>query len=444
MQNESEKLSRRSFLKESSVAAAGASAFTIIKPELVRGAGKEKLKAGVIGCGGRGTGAVVNLLSGDPHVELVAMADLFEDKLETSIGRLRDNAYVARMAKEPAQLTNTPIEKMVASIQQRVKAGGDSRHTGLDGYKKVIAADLDIVLLTTPPGWRPIHFEAAIEAGKHVFTEKPIATDPAGTRRFLAANRKAQEKKLTVMSGAQRRSSPDFVETIRKIHDGALGEVLAAYSNYLSRPVIHAKARDPKWADAEWQHRNWYAFVWLCGDQIVEQHFHNIDCINWALNGHPVKVVASGGAAWRTRDDVWGNIYDHLTSDFVYANGVHYSSSCRQLPEPTYRDVSDLVVGAKGRSNCHDLAPAGLNGQVQEHINMLRSIRGDGPYINHGIAVAESTLTAIMGRESAYSGQEITWDQIMASKQDLMPKAFDMDMKINPPPVPVPGIYKFI
>ncbi|MGH9576872.1 MAG: Gfo/Idh/MocA family protein, partial [Terriglobales bacterium] len=300
------------------------------------------------------------------------------------------------------------------------------------------------VMLTTPPGWRPIHFEAAVNAGKHVFTEKPIATDPTGTRRFIEAARKAQEKKLTVMSGAQRRSSSDFIETIRKLQDGAIGEVLAAYSNYLSRPVMHAKARDPKWADAEWEHRNWYSFVWLCGDQIVEQHFHNIDCINWAMNAHPVKVVASGGAVWRPREELYGNIYDHVTSDFVYPNGVHLSSSCRQLPDPAYTIVNDLIVGSKGRTNCRDLGTAGLNGQVQEHIEMLKSIRGDGPYINHGLAVAESTMTCIMARESAYSGQEITWEQAMASKQDLMPRNFDMDMKMTPPALPVPGVYKFV
>lgn len=444
MQNESDRISRRSFLKKSTAVAVAGSTFTIVKPELVRGAGKELLKAGVVGCGGRGTGAVVNLLSGDPNVELVAMADLFEDKLEASIGRLRDPQYVARLAKEPAELTNTPLDAMVASIQKRVKAGGERRFTGFDAYKKVIASDVDIVLLCTPPGYRPIHFEAAVEANKHVFTEKPIATDPVGTRRFMAAARKAEQRKLTVMSGAQRRSSKDYVETIQKIHDGALGEILAAYANYLSRPVMHAKAHDPKWGEMEWEHRNWYAFVWLCGDQVVEQHFHNIDCINWALGAHPVKVVASGGAVWRPREELYGNIYDHISADFVYANGVHFSSACRQLPEPTYREVSDLVVGAKGRSNCRDLAPAGLNGQVQEHINMLRSIRGDGPYINHGMAMAESTMTAIMARESAYSGQAITWDQAMASQQDLMPKTFDFDVKMEAPPLPVPGVYKFI
>ncbi len=441
MQNQTNKISRRSFLKDSTAAAS--SAFVIIKPELVRGAGQQMLKAGLVGCGGRGTGAVVNLLSGDPNVELVAMADLFEDKLEQSISRLRDPQYVARNSKDVAQFTNTPLSELVASVQKRINATGERRFTGSDGYKKVIESGVDIVLLCTPPGWRPIHFEAAIEANKHVFTEKPVGTDPVGTRRFMAAAKKAEEKKLTVMSGAQRRSSQDYVETIRKIHDGALGEVLAAYAQYLSRPVMHAQARDAKWSDLEWQHRNWYAFVWLCGDQVVEQHFHNIDCINWALGAHPVRVVALGGAVWRPREELYGNIYDHVSADFVYANGVHFSSACRQLPEPAYRNVSDLVVGTKGRSNCRDLASPGLNGQVQEQVDMCRSIRGEGPYINHGMAVAESTMTAIMARESAYSGLEITWDMVMASQQDLMPKAFDFNLKLEPPPLPVPGVYKF-
>jgi predicted dehydrogenase len=299
-------------------------------------------------------------------------------------------------------------------------------------------------MLCTPPGYRPIHFEAAIEAGKHVFTEKPIATDPVGTRRFMDATRKAQQRKLTVMSGAQRRSSTDYIETVQKIRDGAIGEILAAYSYYLSGPVLHAKARDPKWGDMEWQHRNWYSFLWLCGDQIVEQHFHNLDFMNWALGGHPVKVVASGGIAWRPREELYGNIFDHMNSDFVYANGVRLTSHCRQYPRDLYRNVSDLIVGTRGRTDGRDLGSRGINGQVQEHINLVKSIRGEGPYINDGMAVAESTMTAIMARESAYSGQEITWDQIMASKQDLMPKAFDYKLQMEPPPLPMPGVYKFV
>ncbi len=431
-------ISRRTLL----AGAAGAT-LTVLKPELVRGAGKERLKAALVGCGGRGTGAIVNLLSGDPNVEIVAMADIFADKMETSLKNLNDANYVGRMVKDVAPFVNSTPEELVASVQKRVKVTPENRFVGFDAYRKAIASSADIVMLCTPPGYRPAHFEAAIEARKHVFAEKPIATDPVGVRRFMAAARKAEQNKLVVMSGAQRHSSKDYVETVRKIHDGALGEITSVYARYLSRPVMHAKARDPQWGDMEWQHRNWYAFVWICGDQIVEQHFHNIDFINWVMGAHPEKVVASGGAAWRTRDEVYGNIYDHLTSEFTYPNGVRLASSCRQLPAPVYTEVADLIVGTKGRSNGKDLADAGLNGQVQEHINMLKSIRGDAPYVNHGIAVAESTMTAIMAREAAYSGSEVTWAQVMASTQDLQPKEFDYKVKMASVPIAVPGTYKF-
>ncbi|MGC8793269.1 MAG: Gfo/Idh/MocA family protein [Bryobacteraceae bacterium] len=414
----SEPLSRRSFLGKS---AAGAATFTIVRPELVRGWGQARLRAGLIGVGGRGTGAVRDLLTGNPNVEVVAMADIFEDHLEKNLAKLKADP----------------------KFGDRVKVEPDHRFIGFDAYKRLIASDVDIVMLCTPPGWRPVHFEAAIEAGKHVFTEKPVATDSVGCRRFMAAARKAEEKKLTVMSGAQRRSTREYIETVRKIQDGAIGEIVALYSNYLSGPVMHAKARDPKWGDMEWQHRNWYSFLWLCGDQIVEQHFHNIDFINWVMGTHPVRVVASGGASWRPRQELYGNIYDHMFSDFVYPNGVHYSSHCRQYPQGCYRIVNDLIVGTKGRSTGNDMGTKGINGQVQEHIDMVKSILGEGPYINHGMAVAESTMTCIMARESAYSGQEITWEMIMNSQQDLMPKEFGYDVKIEPPPLPVPGIYKF-
>lgn len=405
---------------------AAATAFTIIKPELVKGAGKEKLKAGLIGCGGRGTGAVGQILEGNDNVEIVAMADIFEDKLEGSLRRLREG-------QQPQ------------AIKDRVKVTPEHRFVGFDAYKKLIASDIDIVMLCTPPGYRPEHFEAAINAGKHVFAEKPIATDPVGVRRFIAATKLATQKKLTVMSGAQRRSTREYRETWQKIKDGAIGDVVAAYSRYLSGPVMHAKARDPKWGDMSWQHRNWYSFIWICGDQIVEQHFHNIDAINWFMGGHPAKVVATGGAVWRPREELYGNIYDHMSSDFVYPNGVRLTSVCRQFPN-SIRDVHDLLVGTKGKSNLTDLAAPGarFNGQVQEHIDMVKSILGTGPYINHGIEVAESTLTCIMARESAYSGLEITWDMIMNSKQDLQPKAFEYDLRMEAPPLPVPGVYKFV
>jgi predicted dehydrogenase len=406
-------MTRRNFLKNS--------AFTIVPPQLVRGAGQAKLNAALVGCGGRGTGAATQLLQGNENVELVALADIFEDNQERCLTRLRN----------------------VRDIQSRLNIQPDRRFIGFDAYQKVLASDIDIVLLCTPPGYRPLHFEAAIEAGKHVFAEKPIATDPTGVRRFLAAAKRAQVRKLTVMSGAQRRSASDYRETVQRLQDGQIGEITAAYAWWLGGPVIKQNARDPKWADMTWQNRAWYSYLWLCGDQIVEQHFHNIDVILWVMGTHPEKVVASGGAAWRPRQEIYGHIYDHISAEFTFANGVRFSSSCRQYPRGLHNQIGELVVGSQGRSNCRDLGKPGINSQVQEHIDMVKSIRGEGPYINHGQAVAESTLTCIMARESAYSGQEITWDMILNSKQDLFPKAFDYEQKLEAAPLPVPGQYQF-
>jgi predicted dehydrogenase len=428
--------SRRNFI------GAGVSAFTIVKPELVRGAGKEKLKVGLVGCGGRGTTAAFDMLAGNENVELVAMADVFEDHLEKSLAELRD---------PKAKLAGVPDRTKYPDIQQRIKVDPEHHFTGFDAYKKVIASDVDIVMLCTPPGYRSIHFEAAVAAKKHVFAEKPIAVDATGVRRFLAAAKKSEELKLTVMCGAQRHHFTEFQETIKMIHDGAIGEVVALNSWYLSRPVFHVPSRDAKWSDTEFQHRNWYSFLWICGDQMVEQHFHNLDTINWVMGTHPIKVVASGGAIWRPRKEYYGNIYDHMSADFVYPNGVHYNTTCRQYQGDCTQRIDDLVVGTKGRSNCTDKCRPSEKvnvwdhrAYVQEHIALVNSIRGNGPYVNQGKMVAESTMTAIMARESAYSGLEITWDQIMASKQDLMPKALDMSNKMDIPPLPVPGEYKFI
>jgi predicted dehydrogenase len=234
---------------------------------------------------------------------------------------------------------------------------------------------------------------------------------------------------------------------VRKIQDGQIGDVVATYAYWEGTPVVQQpNGRNPKWGDMTWEHRNWYAFVWLCGDQIVEQHLHNIDVCNWVMGTHPVEVVASGGAVWRPRaDETYGNIYDHVGADFIYPNGVHMSSYCRQFPRPAATNVSELIVGTKGRSTAKDLgAGEKTTPYVAEHTAMAASIRGDGPYVNHGMTVAESTMTCIMGRESAYSGQKITWDQMMSSQLDLMPKNFDYDASISPTPFPVPGVYKFV
>lgn len=413
---------------------------------IARGAASGRLKAGLIGCGGRGTQAAVDILTGNPDVELAAMADVFEDHLEGSLNSLRDPKFIARNVERGGDGVNKiqATDELVASIRERVAVQPDHHFTGFDAYRKVIDSGVDIVMLATPPGYRPAHFEAAVNAKKHVFTEKPIATDATGVRRFLAAARKAQELKLSVVSGAQRHAHRDYVETVDKIHNGEIGEIVALNSWYLSGPVFHARARDAKWGDMEWEHRNWYSFLWLCGDQIVEQFIHNIDFMNWVMGTHPEKVVASGGVAWRGKEELYGNIYDHMSSQFVYPKGVHLSADCRQYPNATYRNVSDLIVGTKKRSNGLDMGTHDINPYVREHQKLVNSITGKGPYENQSQGVAESTLTCIMARESAYSGIEVTWDMAMNSKQDLMPKSFDYKEKMDPGPVPVPSVYKFV
>jgi predicted dehydrogenase len=420
---------RRNFL---SAAVASAAAFQIIKPELVRGQGKPKLTAGIVGCGGRGTRGVAEMIRGNPNVELVAMADLFEDQLEKSLTRLRES------------------DEFPAEVHQNIKVDPENHFYGYDAYKKLIDSGVDIVLLHTPPGWRPLHFEYAVNAGKHIFAEKPLATDCMGAQKMMRLAKLSEEKKLTVMIGAQRRSQQEYVETVKRLQDGEIGEILATYANWISGPVTKGAEYEDKTeaGTLEWQQRAWYQHVWICGDQIVEQHLHNIDVINWVMGDHPVKAVASGGAIWRPEDRLHGNIYDHCATDFEFANGVHMSSHCRQYTnsgkDGGARRISELVVGTKGRSNCRDMAEQGPNPYVQEHIDMVRSILGTGPYQNRALEVANSTMTAIMGREAAYSGLEITWDMVMNSKQDLMPKDPQLGETFEIPPRPVPGEYKFV
>lgn len=450
MQSKPDSVTRRSFLGNS---AAAASVYSIIKPELVRGAGAERLRVGLIGCGGRGTQAVANLLSGDANVELVAAGDIFEDRLNTCLTQLHDPKFLQQNVQRVANFTRQPVQGLVDSVNKRVTVDAEHRFIGFDAYKKVLASNIDVVMLCATPGYRPAHFEAAVEAKKHVFAEKPFGTDPVGVRRSMAAAKKSEEMKLTVMSGAQRRFQKEYVESVAKIKDGAIGDVVATYANWIGTPVLQFTGgtwpgpkgqRDPKWSDMIWQNRNWYSFIWVCGDQVVEQHMHNIDVINWVMGTHPVRAIASGGAIWRPKSEPYGNIYDHLVTDFVYANGVHMTSHCRQFPSGSYGNVSELVVGTKGRSTCTNLGTPGMDPYVQEHIEMCKSIRGDGPYINHAMAVAESTMTCVMARESGYSGREITWDMVMASNLDLQPKALEYDMKLETPPLPVPGQYKFV
>lgn len=426
-----ESVTRRNFMQRSAgSAAATAAGLQIVRPQALRGDDNEKLSIGIVGCGGRGTRGVAEAIRGNPNYELHAMGDLFEDQLERSLRRLRDS------------------DEFPAEVKQQIKVAPENRYLGYDAYKKVVDSGVDVVFLHTPPGWRPLHLEYALNANKHVFAEKPLATDMMGAQKVIRLAKESEQKKLTVMIGAQRRSQKEYVESVQRIQDGEIGDVVATYANWISGPVIKG-ADFIERLDQEslaWQQRAWYSHVWICGDQIVEQHLHNIDVINWVLGDtHPVSVVASGGAVWRPREKLYGNIYDHVYADFEYANGVRMSSHCRQYPERKVRRVNELVVGTRGRSTVRDLGtPSQTSPYVQEHIDMVKSINGSGPYKNQALAVAYSTMTAIMGRESAYAGIEVTWDMAMNSKQNLIPDNPSLNGKHDVTELPRPGEYEFI
>ena len=407
--------SRRDFMKKS--AAAGA---VLSVPSFVFANSQATLKVGVIGCGGRGTGAVTDCAAADPGVELWAMGDVFPDRLEGS------SKYLSEQLKG------------------RYKVTKDRMFTGFDAYKQVIESGCDIVILASPPGFRPTHFAAAIAAGKHVFMEKPVATDAAGVRSVIEASKLAKQKNLAVVAGTQRRHDPGYVETINRIKDGQMGDVVACYA-YWNQGGLWMNPRKPEWSDMEWQLRNWLYFTWLSGDHICEQHIHNIDVCNWVMGAHPVKCISLGGRQVRT-DGAYGHIFDHFATEYEYANGVRLNSMCRQI-DGTVSRVSEHIVGAKGTSNPSAASikgekpfryePERPNPYVQEHVNLIKSIRSGQP-LNEGIQVAESTLTAIMGRMAAYTGQEVTWDQAMASQENLIPAQLELGA-IELPPVAVPG-----
>jgi predicted dehydrogenase len=414
-------MTRRAFIGVSTAATAATTAL-VATGNFAHAQGSGKIKVGVIGCGGRGSGAVRDILQADPDTEIVAIGDLFPDRLSGSI----------------AQLTN-PKD----GFAPRVKVPEDRRFSGFDAYKKVLATDCDVVILATPPGFRPLHFKAAIEAGKHVFLEKPVAVDPTGVRSVIASSELAAQKGLSVVAGTQRRHQAGYIETIARIHDGAIGDVVSAQC-YWNQGGLWMHKRRPEWSDTEWQIRNWLYFTWLSGDHITEQHVHNLDVINWVMKSHPVKALGLGGRQVRT-DPAYGHIFDHFTVEYEYANGVRMTSMCRQI-DGTASRVGEAIVGTKGTSN-----PGGsirgekafrfegkpVNPYVQEHIDLIKSIRDKKP-LNEGKQIAESTLTAIMGRLSAYTGQEVTWDQALNLPLDLSPEKYEFGT-LAVAPVAIPG-----
>jgi len=416
------RVNRRDFLKTAAAASAAVAVAGVVRPGYVAESGA--LRIGLIGCGGRGTGAARQALRAGEvtgvETQLVALADVFKDRLDA-----------ARKGFESSK---------------NAKLSDDTCFAGLDAYQKLLAADVNYVILATPPGFRPIHFEAAVNAKKSIFCEKPVGTDSVGIRRFMEAAKKSEEMNLSVVAGTQRRHHKGYIETIKKIHNGEIGDLLAARAYWCGGPVFKARERKPEWSDLEWQMRAWYSYCWICGDNIVEQHVHNLDVINWALGSHPVSAFASGGRAWKTNEEYMGNIWDNFSVDYEYKVGnrtVHMLSMSRHWNNCAGAN-GEAVVGAKGESNCHD--NLGAKGEplaepemVQEHADLISSITGKGPHLNEGIQVAESSFTAILGREAAYTGARLRWDDLLKSNLDLLPKELNFEAKNPPPPVPIPG-----
>lgn len=410
-------ITRRQFVAGATATTAALSAPSI----LARGFKMDQIKVGVIGCGGRGTGAAFNAVEADDGVVIWAMADVFADHMESSKKTLKEGV------KDKFQVTQ------------------DRTFIGFDAYKQLLALkEIDYVILATPPGFRPIHFAAAIEKGKHVFFEKPVATDAPGVRKVVAASQIAKQKGLSVVTGTQRRHDRAYMECMNRIHDGQMGDIVACYA-YWNQGSLWMHPRQDAWGDLEWQLRNWLYFAWLSGDHICEQHIHNLDVCNWAKNGHPVKCTSLAGRQVRT-EPAYGHIFDHFATEYEYADGSKMLSMCRQIDGCASR-VSEDIVGTKGRSNANTFIKGEnawrWDGQREdpymlEHKDLIKSIR-NGEAVNEGIRVAESTLTAIMGRMSAYTGKEISWDQAMNSLESLVPEHCDFDMKLSVPEIAVPG-----
>ncbi len=422
---------RRTFIETSSVAVVGSLA-TLALPQAVHAAGSDLLKVGLIGCGGRGSGAAVQALKADMNVKLWAMADAFDDRLQGSLKNL-----------EKAE-----------GLSDKLDVPPERRFVGFDAYREVIAC-CDVVLLCTPPQFRPLHLQAAVEAGKHVFAEKPCAVDAPGVRKVLAACAEAKKKGLSVVSGLCLRYDNGFRETIRRIHDGAVGQIHTLQANDY-RGGIWVKPRQPDWSDMTWQMRNWYYFTWLSGDFNVEQHVHFLDVCAWTMQDvYPVKAIGMGGRAVRSGPE-FGQIYDHFSVTYQWADGTKLFSNCRQQPG-CKNDMSGHVVGSKGhaqlverkrgmvvKSDAGDWVFSGPENDLyqQEHDELFAGIRAGKP-INNGEYMAKSTLLAIMGRMAAYTGQEITWDMAMNSKEDLTPPRYAWDVPLPVPPVATPGVTDF-
>ncbi len=429
--------SRREFLKKSAGLAGGAALAAHLTPaRAAHAAGDDAVKIALIGCGGRGTGAAVQALQamdGKANVKLVAMADAFRDCVDRSLERIQ-----ARCADKA-----------------RVDVPDARKFSGFEGCEQAIHADVDVVLLCTPPGFRPMQFEAAVRAGKHVFMEKPVAVDAPGIRKVLAANEAAKKKGLAVCVGLNCRHEDRFRESIGLVHDGAIGEVelLRCYCNNAG---VWVRERKPDQTEMEYQMRNWYYFNWLCGDHIVEQHVHAIDLANWLRGAHPVQANGMGGRQVRKGKD-HGEIFDHHAVEFEYADGSRLFSFCRHIPG-CWNHFGAYAHGSQGFAEAGQVvsvegeAPRkferGPDGHQVEHDDLFAALVAGEPF-NEGDYGATSTMTAILGRMATYSGQVVTWDEAINSQTDLSPEAYAWDAE--PPVTPdengfyacaIPGVTK--
>lgn len=418
-------LSRRQFVKTAGALAAVSATL----PAWATLEDRSPIKVGLIGCGGRGTGAAGQALSADPGVTLWALGDAFADRLASSATNLENHAG------------------------DRAVVPAERRFVGFDAFKQVIDSDVDVVILTTPPHFRPQHLAAAVTAGKHVFCEKPMAVDPTGVRSVIVSAAKAKEQGTNLVSGFCWRYSGRERETYRRIHDGAIGDVRSVYTTYLTGP-LWTKPRKEGWSDMEWQMRNWVHFSWLSGDHIVEQACHSIDKINWAMgNRTPLRASAIGGREVREGAES-GNVFDHFGIVYEYENGVRAHHACRQMPSCT-SDNSDYVVGSTGTAQINGWVPThrieqgpwtwefegdpGPSMYQVEHNELFQAIRGDRPLMNDGEWMAQSTMMAIIGREAAYTGQTIEWNDALNADLALGPATYAFS-NLDVDPVAHPGV----
>jgi myo-inositol 2-dehydrogenase / D-chiro-inositol 1-dehydrogenase len=414
--------SRRGFLKSTAVAGVAVS----MMQQGVHAQGTQTLRVGLIGCGGRGTGAATNVMAADKYANIVALADLFEDRLSQCRNQLKRDKYA-----------------------DQAKIEDEHCYVGIDAFQKLIDnAKVDVVCLCSPPHFRAMQLEAAIKAGKHVFCEKPIAVDPTGVRKVLALSRLAEEKKLNLVSGLCWRYDRGVKATIQKIQDGEIGTIINTQENYLTG-TLWQRVRKPEWTDMEYQMRNWLYYRWLSGDHIVEQFIHSLDKSLWLHDDTPpVSAYGLGGRQVRT-EEVFGDIYDHFSIVYEWADGSRTFAHTRQMSD-CYNQVEDFIYGTKGTAKILANEVQGVSGSWkysgetpsmydEEHRELFAAIR-DGRVINNGKYMCYSTLMAIMGREACYSGKVIKWDDLLNSPMDLTPHSYEF----GPAPsvsVPMPGKY---